>query len=241
MYGVLLAASVPGPLVAGWLSDRIGRKPVIIGVYVAGACSIALFVLAGSDMPGCGSGSSLLSLFSFVESPQLQALLADVTPGPMRDAAFSTYFALAFGVGVDVGDHVRVVIASARDGARAAASTFVFWLMAAASVAAALATLRIRIPRRHGAATEHRRGHGGRPRLTSRPGDPGRGMRYHAPAPQRALTVGAWRSLVARIVRDDEVGGSNPLAPTRLTSSSSLGSDETRQTNPKPDLGLAWT
>ena len=26
---------------------------------------------------------------------------------------------------------------------------------------------------------------------------------------------GAWRSLVARIVRDDEVGGSNPLAPTR--------------------------
>ena len=25
---------------------------------------------------------------------------------------------------------------------------------------------------------------------------------------------GAWRSLVARIVRDDEVGGSNPLAPT---------------------------
>ena len=27
-------------------------------------------------------------------------------------------------------------------------------------------------------------------------------------------SVGAWRSLVARIVRDDEVGGSNPLAPT---------------------------
>ena len=31
---------------------------------------------------------------------------------------------------------------------------------------------------------------------------------------QRAPSVGAWRSLVARIVRDDEVGGSNPLAPT---------------------------
>jgi streptogrisin C len=30
-------------------------------------------------------------------------------------------------------------------------------------------------------------------------------------------SVGAWRSLVARIVRDDEVGGSNPLAPTRPT------------------------
>src|SRR5450759_4753980 len=31
---------------------------------------------------------------------------------------------------------------------------------------------------------------------------------------ERAPSVGAWRSLVARIVRDDEVGGSNPLAPT---------------------------
>ncbi len=29
-----------------------------------------------------------------------------------------------------------------------------------------------------------------------------------------STSVGAWRSLVARIVRDDEVGGSNPLAPT---------------------------
>ena len=36
---------------------------------------------------------------------------------------------------------------------------------------------------------------------------------------QRAPSVGAWRSLVARIVRDDEVGGSNPLAPTKLTKS----------------------
>src|ERR1035437_5651673 len=33
-------------------------------------------------------------------------------------------------------------------------------------------------------------------------------------SPTRAFTVGAWRSLAARIVRDDEVGGSNPLAPT---------------------------
>ena len=26
--------SVPMPLIAGWLSDRVGRRPVIIGVYV---------------------------------------------------------------------------------------------------------------------------------------------------------------------------------------------------------------
>ena len=36
---------------------------------------------------------------------------------------------------------------------------------------------------------------------------------YHSVA-LSGHSVGAWRSLVARIVRDDEVGGSNPLAPT---------------------------
>ena len=110
MYGVLLAASVPGPLVAGWLSDRVGRKPVIIGVYVGGAASIALFVLAGQNIVWLWAGIIALSLFSFVESPQLQALLADVHPEHLRDAAFSTYFALAFGVGSMWGIVYGVVI-----------------------------------------------------------------------------------------------------------------------------------
>ena len=58
----------------------------------------------------------------------------------------------------------------------------------------------------------------------SEPRPPARGRRRvclgYTPIPtakRRGLTVGAWRSLVARIVRDDEVGGSNPLAPTKLT------------------------
>ena len=47
-----------------------------------GAASIALFVLAGDDVLRLWIGIVLLSAFSFVESPQLQALLADVTPTP---------------------------------------------------------------------------------------------------------------------------------------------------------------
>ena len=49
------------------------------------------------------------------------------------------------------------------------------------------------------------------------PGDRSGEVRYHRPALYNGHSVGAWRSLVARIVRDDEVGGSNPLAPTKLT------------------------
>ncbi len=150
MYGVLLAASVPGPLVAGWLSDRVGRKPVIIGVYLGGAASIALFILAGSDIVWLWVGIIALSLFSFVESPQLQALLADVTPRHLRDAAFSTYFALAFGVGSMWGIVYGVVIDRAGQGDQGGGLTTVFWLMALASILAALATLKIRIPRDRG-------------------------------------------------------------------------------------------
>jgi hypothetical protein len=45
----------------------------------------------------------------------------------------------------------------------------------------------------------------------------GRGTLSSVRPARRAPSVGAWRSLVARIVRDDKVGGSNPLAPTKLS------------------------
>ena len=52
---------------------------------------------------------------------------------------------------------------------------------------------------------------------------------------KRALSVGAWRSLVARIVRDDEVGGSNPLAPTKLTNLA-FELDHGRQRGVQPEV-----
>ena len=107
MYGVLLAASVPGPLVAGWLSDRVGRKPVIIGVYLGGAASIALFVLAGQNIVWLWAGIIALSLFSFVESPQLQALLADVTPRPPPRRRVQHLLRAGVRGRVDVGHRVR--------------------------------------------------------------------------------------------------------------------------------------
>ncbi len=145
MYAVLLAASVPGPIVSGWLSDRVGRRPVIVGVYLGGAVSLVLFVLAGSNLAAVWIAIVLLSLFSFVESPQLQALMADVTPRDMRDAAFSTYFALAFGVGSMWGILYGLLTDA---GGQGQGLPIVFLVMAGASLGAAAATLRIGIPPR---------------------------------------------------------------------------------------------
>src|SRR5947207_7911323 len=56
MYGALIVFSVPVPLVAGWLSDRIGRKPLIVGVYLGGAFGFVAFILAGSSIVGLWVG-----------------------------------------------------------------------------------------------------------------------------------------------------------------------------------------
>jgi len=145
MYGVLIVFSVPVPLVAGWLSDRLGRKPLIIGVYVGGAIGFALFLLAGSSLAGLWLGIVVMGLFSFAESPQLQALLADIAPPAIRDASFAVYFTLAFGVGSLWVAVYGAIIAAAGE---PAGLPIVFALMAVTFILAALATLPIRADQR---------------------------------------------------------------------------------------------
>jgi MFS transporter, FSR family, fosmidomycin resistance protein len=99
MYTLLLVGSVPGPLIAGWVSDRLGHKPVLVVTYVLGAASLVLLVVAGSTIPVVWLAIGLMSAFVFEESSLLQALLADVAPTPIRDAAFSAYFTVMFAVG----------------------------------------------------------------------------------------------------------------------------------------------
>ena len=146
MYGALIVLSVPMPLIAGWLSDRIGRRPVIIGVYVGGAIAFAVFLLVGSSIAGLWL--LLMGLFSFAESPQLQALLADLAPPTVRDTSFALYFTLAFGVGSLWTALYGGIIDVAGN---QAGLPIVFWLMAGSFVLAALAVLPIREPDHRGA------------------------------------------------------------------------------------------
>jgi MFS family permease len=145
MYGALIVFSVPVPLVAGWLSDRIGRKPLIVAVYLGGAIGFGVFLFAGSNLLGLWLGIVVMGLFSFAESPQLQALLADIARPSIRDAAFAVYFTLAFGVG-----SLWIAVYGAIIGAAGEASgvPIAFGLMAATFLLAALGTLPIRAEQR---------------------------------------------------------------------------------------------
>ena len=145
MYGALIVLSVPMPLLAGWLSDRLGRKPVIIGAYVGGAIGFVLFLLVGSSIAGLWAGILVMGLFSFAESPQLQALLADIAPPTIRDASFALYFTLAFGVGSLWTGLYSAIIAAAGE---PLGLPIVFGLMAASFLLAGLAVLPVRAGRR---------------------------------------------------------------------------------------------
>jgi MFS family permease len=141
MYGALIVFSVPMPLLAGWLSDRWGRKPLIIAAYLGGAVGFGVFILAGTSMVLLWAGIVLMGLFAFAESPQLQALLADISPPATRDASYALYFTLAFGVGSLWTGVYGVVIELLGE---PTGVPVVFGLMAAAFIAAAVATLPIR-------------------------------------------------------------------------------------------------
>jgi MFS family permease len=155
MYGALIVFSVPVPLFAGWLSDRVGRKPVIIGVYLGGAIGFAVFLLAGSSLAGLWLGIVLMGLFSFAESPQLQALLADIAPPSIRDASYALYFTMAFGVGSLWVAVYGVVIDLAGE---AQGVPIVFGLMAVTFLLAALGTIPIRADQRARSNAAHEAG-----------------------------------------------------------------------------------
>jgi MFS transporter, FSR family, fosmidomycin resistance protein len=137
LYTLLLVGAVVGPILAGWLSDRFGRRRTLVVYYVLSAAGILAFLLAGANvlllMP-------LLLPFGtavFSESPVLQAYLADRAEGPMRDVAFSVYFTFAFGIGAFWAFIIGAVV-------NAFGYPVAFGLMAASYLAAAGLLLAVR-------------------------------------------------------------------------------------------------
>jgi MFS family permease len=150
MYAGLIVLSVPMPLVAGWLSDRLGRRPTIVGAYLGGALGFIVFITAGSSLLGLWAGIAIMGLFSFAESPQLQALLADVVPTGVRDVAFALYFTLAFGVGSLWTAVYGAIIEAAGE---ETGLPIVFGLMAASFLAAAVIMFPVHDPPRQARVT----------------------------------------------------------------------------------------
>jgi MFS family permease len=137
LYALLLVGAVVGPILAGVLSDRIGRRRTLVAYYLLSAAGILAFVAAGANLFLLVPLLLPFGTAVFSESPVLQAYLADRATGPMRDVAFAVYFTFAFGIGAFWAFVIGQV-----------AATFgypvAFGVMAASYVAAALLLVAVR-------------------------------------------------------------------------------------------------
>lgn len=137
LYATLLVGAVVGPILAGWLSDRHGRRRILVAYYVASAAGILAFLAAGANLLFLLPLLLPFGTAVFSESPVLQAFLADRAQGSIRDMAFAVYFTFAFGIGAAWALVIGQIVD--RFGYPAA-----FSVMAASYVAAALLLLGVR-------------------------------------------------------------------------------------------------
>jgi MFS family permease len=99
VFTVIMAASVVGPVIAGYVGDRIGRVRVLVLAYVAGAASLVGFVFVGRSLVALMATGIAVGVLAYAESPLLQAVFADAAGADGGRAAFGAFFAIAYGVG----------------------------------------------------------------------------------------------------------------------------------------------
>ena len=137
LYALLLVGAVVGPIIAGVLSDRLGRRPTLVAYYLLSAVGILAFLAAGANVLLLVPLLLPFGTAVFSESPVLQAYLADRATGPMRDVAFSVYFTFAFGIGAFWAFIIGSIV-------EAFGYPVAFGVMAASYVAAALLLVAVR-------------------------------------------------------------------------------------------------
>jgi MFS family permease len=139
---IMMVGSVVGPLIAGPLSDRIGRKPVLFGDYAIACLSFLGLLTVGSS----GNAWALPAVLTvtgiavYSEGALMQTALADVADRTSMDMLFGLYFT----VGAAIGAPWAVLIGVLVDGY---GFTAAFIAMAASQVLAALVLLPVRLRR----------------------------------------------------------------------------------------------
>lgn len=99
LFALLLSGTVVGPFLFGYLSDRIGRRPVGFTTIGASAALMYLLTIFKRNSPELLTVLVLLGLTLFSVSSILQAALADYTEPSARDKVFGIFFTLGFGMG----------------------------------------------------------------------------------------------------------------------------------------------
>ncbi len=99
VFTAMMAASVVGPVVAGSVADRVGRRRTLVVTYFAAAGALCAFGFTGRRLAVLFPIAIVVGVLAYAESPLLQAVFSElVGPGAAR-SAFGAFFAIAYGVG----------------------------------------------------------------------------------------------------------------------------------------------
>ena len=93
LYSILLFGGVFGPVFWGWLSDRVNRKPLILGIMAASTVGYLSLIWVKSFW---GLVVLLFMIGFFVQTVVVQNVLSDSVPRDQLDQIFGLYFTIGF-------------------------------------------------------------------------------------------------------------------------------------------------
>lgn len=93
LYSILLGGGVLGPFFWGWLSDKINRKPLIIGIMVASAAGYFMLNFVTSFW---GLAILLFFIGFMVQTVIVQSVMTDSVEKSQLDQIFGLYFTIGF-------------------------------------------------------------------------------------------------------------------------------------------------
>jgi MFS transporter, FSR family, fosmidomycin resistance protein len=99
LFNLMLVGSVVGTLAAGRISDRLGRKRMLISVYAAALIAMVLLLVVGASLALLFPVLIFVGLTTFAESSVLQAFFADSISDSSHRIGFGVYFTIAYGIG----------------------------------------------------------------------------------------------------------------------------------------------
>jgi sugar phosphate permease len=96
---VMMAGSVIGPLLAGPLSDRVGRKPVLLIDYVLACVCYAGLLIVGTSPWSIFAVLIITGIAVYSEGSIMQTALADIADKTSIDMLFGLYFTIGAVIG----------------------------------------------------------------------------------------------------------------------------------------------
>lgn len=93
LYSVLLFGGVLGPFFWGWVSDKVNRKPLIIGIMT---CSAAGYFMLNFVKSYWGLAVLLFFIGFMVQTVIIQSVMTDSVERSQLDQVFGLYFTIGF-------------------------------------------------------------------------------------------------------------------------------------------------